>query len=371
MADIRAMRCLLYALLLPSLAEAQLITPDLLSVLPVQLNETSGLVVIDGAVWTVLDSGNPPAVLQVDPLNGTVTRTVQLIGASNFDYEDITADANWVYIGDFGNNSGSRTDLRIYRFPRSALEDVGIVSVQVEVIAFSFADQTDFTPAFNGTNFDCEAFVAMDDSLFLFTKRWIDETTRLYALPAAPGTHVASVRGDHDTDGLITAASWDGAGRLVLLGHEDDPGQPFIIHFNAVQGHDFFGQPGIRREVDLFDHQTEGIAWLTPDDWILSNELANGFPAALWSIDVMSTRIASPSGDRIRAYPIPASDRISFIGPHGTMRVELHDASGRIVLGSHEIIDGQVDVCDLAAGRYVARIACLGSEFRLPVVIAR
>jgi hypothetical protein len=365
------MRCLLFALMLPSLAGAQLITPELLTVLPVQLNETSGLAVIDGAVWTVLDSGNPAAVHHVDPTTGAVVRTVQLLGASNVDYEDITADASWVYIGDFGNNSGSRTDLRVYRIPRIALEDEGITEVQVDTIRFSFADQVDFTPAFNGNNFDCEAFVAADDSLFLFTKRWIDETTRLYAVSAMPGTHEGAVRGDYDTDGLITAASWDGANRLVLLGHEDDPGQPFIIQFNAVQGHDFFGQPGIRRQVDLFDHQTEGIAWLTPDEWILSNELANGFLAALWSVDVLATFIAARSNEGIRAYPMPASDRISFAGSSRAMDVELHDATGRVVLITRVNTDGPVDVSGLAAGRYVARIDCLGSESRLPIVIAR
>lgn len=371
MADIRAMRSLLLALIVPAHSAAQLLTPDLLSVLPAQLNETSGLVVIDGAVWTVLDSGNPPAVLQVDPVDGAITRTVQLIGASNIDYEDITADTDWVYIGDFGNNSGSRTDLRIYRITRAALEDEGVTAAQVDTIRFSFGDQTDFTPAFDNTNFDCEAFIAVDDSLFLFTKRWIDETTRLYALPATPGTHVASVRGDHDSNGLVTAASWDGAGRLVLLGHEDDPGQPFILLFNAVQGHDFFGQTGIRRQVDLFDHQTEGIAWLTPDEWILSNELANGFTAALWSIDVNSTLIATTANDWIRVYPMPVSDHLFFAGSCGAMHVELRDAAGRMVLTARLGIEASVDVSGLAPGRYAARIACVGSEWRVPVVIAR
>ena len=251
---------LILCLVLPTRLVGQMLVPDLLTGLPSQLNETSGLLVLNGVVWTVLDSGNPPAVYAVDASDGTVLRTVDLLGASNVDFEDITADASWVYVGDFGNNSGSRTNLRIYRFPRTALEDQGTTEVAVDTIRFSFADQVDFTPAYNNTNFDCEAFVAVDDSLFLFTKRWIDERTRLYVLPIIPGDHVAQVRGTLDSDGLITAASWDGSDRLVLLGHEDDPGQPFIWLFNSVDGHDFFGNTGIRREVDLLDHQTEAVA---------------------------------------------------------------------------------------------------------------
>lgn len=351
-------------------ASAQPLLPELLTELPAQLNETSGLLVLDGHVWTVLDSGNPAAVFEVDPATGVVLRTVGLQGAGNVDIEEVTADASWVYIGDFGNNAGARTDLRIFRIPRAALEDGVTTQIAVDTIRFSFADQVDFTPAYDATNFDCEAFVAVDDSLFLFTKRWLDTRTRLYALPAVPGDHVAQVRATFDTDGLVTAASWDGVDRLVLLGH-GVPVQPFVWSFSSVQGHDFFGGGGIRREVDLPDHQTEGIAWLTPDEWIISNELAAGHTPSLWSVEVGQTVFSNePLSVGPRLCPVPVADAVRIAGLHGSAALRIMDRAGREVL--HDVVgpDQVIDLHELAPGMYTAVIAEGNTRWRLPVVVA-
>lgn len=365
----------LLALLIPSVAlslQAQMLVPEQLTVLNTQMNETSGLIVLGDAVWTILDSGAPAEVYEVDPSDGSVLRTVQLTGAANTDFEDITADADWVYVGDFGNNLGSRPNLRIYRFPRAELENESTTQVAVDVIDFSFEDQTDFTPAFNATNFDCEAFVATGDSLFLFTKRWLDQQTKLYALPALPGDHVAEVRATLDTDGVVTAASWDGIDRLALLGHEDDPGQPFIWLFNGVEGADFFGPAGIRRPLDLFDHQVEGIAWRTPDEWIISNELLGALPAALWSVEVGQTI----GEDRAlafgaRFFPNPAGHDLYFDGFHGRSDLRISNDAGRVVLTRSIQDGGPVDVSTLAAGSYIAIVISEGRTYRSRIEVLR
>ncbi len=353
-------------------ASAQMLVPELLTALPAQLNETSGLIVLDDAIWTILDSGAPAEVYQVDPTDGSVLRTVQLLGATNSDFEEITADANWVYVGDFGNNSGSRTNLRVYRLPRAELENESTTQIAVEVIGFSFADQTDFTPAINATNFDCEAFVAVDDSLFVFSKRWLDGRTQIYALPALPGDHVAEVRGTYDTDGVVTAASWDGTDRLVLLGHEGDPGQPFVVLLNNIQGHDFFGSLGIRRPVDLFDHQTEGIAWLTPDKWVIGNEFLAGSPAALWSVEV-GQRIGEDDAEHYGSgfFPNPTSGVLQLDGVNGPTFVRIMDCAGRLLMSSAFPQNAPLDVSSLAPGRYVALITCATYTVRLPLVVSR
>lgn len=350
----------------------QMLEPDLLTELPSQLNETSGLIVLNDAVWTILDSGAPAEVYQIDPSDGSVLRTVQLTGATNTDFEDITADANWIYVGDFGNNLGSRSNLRVYRFPRADLENQSTTQVTVDVIDFSFEDQIEFTPAFNATNFDCEALVAIGDSLFLFTKRWLDHQTQFYALPAVPGDHVAEVRAILDTDGVVTGASWDGTDRLALIGHEDDPGQPFTWLFNGVVGTDLFGTVGVRREVDLFDHQTEGIAWLTPDEWIISNELLGSFPAALWSVGVGQTigedhrLTAGP-----RFFPLPANDEVRIAGLQGPAVVRVVDRTGRNIEHFRVVPDQPIDLGALIPGWYTAVVTEAKNSWRLPLVIAR
>ena len=362
----------LLLLILPIPMSAQMLVPDLLTELPAQLNETSGLLVLDDAIWTILDSGNPAAVYQIDPADGNVLRTVELLGASNVDYEEITADATWVYIGDFGNNAGARTNLRVYRIPRTALEDDAITQVAVDTIRFTFSDQVDFTIAYNANNHDCEAMVAMDDSLFLFTKRWLDGQTRMYALSAAPGDHVAQAREVFDTGGVVTSASWDGTDRLVLLGHVDDPGQPFIWFFNSVVGHEFFASGGIRRDLDMLDHQTEGIAWLTPDEWIISNESASGFPPQLWAVDAGWTATPAIACDHApRFYPNPACNFLRVRGVEGRAAVRIVDHMGRVVMSSTLQQDAALDITTLVPGYYVALITSNGGRWSSPIVVAR
>lgn len=46
---------------------------------------------------------------------GSTQRTVDVANAVNVDREDITTDGSWLYIGDVGNNSGDRTNLRVLR----------------------------------------------------------------------------------------------------------------------------------------------------------------------------------------------------------------------------------------------------------------
>lgn len=364
--------CIALLSFLPWSVMGQILEPDLLTELPAQLDETSGLLVLQNHVWTILDSGNPAALYEVDPSDGSVIRTVELLGASNVDYEDIASDDEWIYIGDFGNNAGARTNLRVYRIPRSALEDEGITQVAVDTIRFTYADQTDFTPAPNATNFDCEAMVALGDSLFLFTKRWLDERTRLYALPALPGDHVAQVRGTFDTDGLVTSASWDGIDRLALLGHENDPVQPFVWLFNSIDDHHFFAQGGIRREVDMVSHQTEGIAWYTPDEWIISNEMTPGFAPALWSVEVGQTVDAQeplPTGPRL--FPLPSDHEVRIEGLKGPAIVRVVDRTGHGIEGFRVVPDQPIELGILLPGMYTVLVAEATRTWYLPLVIAR
>ena len=73
--------------------------------------ESSGLVYLNHRLITHNDSGDEPALYEIDTINGEVLRKVILRGALNRDWEDICADSKYIYVGDFGNNYGSRKDL--------------------------------------------------------------------------------------------------------------------------------------------------------------------------------------------------------------------------------------------------------------------
>lgn len=103
---------------LPAVTAAQTLMPVVMTPLATSLNETSGPLSANGAVLTQLDSGNPARLYQLDTLTGNVLREVVIANVSNADWEDIDTDGDWAFVGDIGNNSGDRTDLRIFRWPR-------------------------------------------------------------------------------------------------------------------------------------------------------------------------------------------------------------------------------------------------------------
>lgn len=145
--------------------------------LPDMVKETSGLAYTDGKLWTLNDSGNEAAIYRISETNGSILQTVTITNATNVDWEDIAADANYLYIGDFGNNThGNRDDLKIYRINKHTIGNGPAVNVTADIIDFSYSDQDplNLPPSeSNNTEFDCEAFFVKDNLLHLFTKDWV------------------------------------------------------------------------------------------------------------------------------------------------------------------------------------------------------
>src|SRR6056297_4303255 len=77
------------------------------------MSESSGLINIQGRFITHNDSGGESILYEIDTLSGEIARMVTVIGTENTDWEDLASDDTYIYIGDFGNNAGNRTDLRI------------------------------------------------------------------------------------------------------------------------------------------------------------------------------------------------------------------------------------------------------------------
>jgi hypothetical protein len=197
------------------------IKPSLITKLPAGLKETSGLLMFDGLLWTFNDGGNPAEIYQIDTVNGQVLRTVKIINAPNCDWESMAQDEYNIYIGDFGNNSGNRTNLQILKISKGELRQTSITQADAQFIKFYYPDQKDFAPNFNNNNFDCEAFLCFNDSIYLFTKNWSDNKTKLYSLPSDSGTYEAHFVSQFYADGLITDASIHKNGNIVLLGYKN------------------------------------------------------------------------------------------------------------------------------------------------------
>lgn len=240
--------------------------------LPPLVNETSGLIYWNGGFWTHNDSGGEPSIYKIDSISGNVIQTIKLNGATNIDWEELAQDENFIYVGDFGNNLGTRTDLIIYKIGKDDIPDKVDTSINVEVIKFAYGDQNDFSYKNLGNDYDCEAMISFKDSLYLFSKNWVDLECRLYALPKQPGNYFIYPIDDFNSDGLITGASFDTENkRLILCGYKNY--RPFVWAFDNFWRNDFFG--GNKRRFsfpELIAVQTEGITYVENGVYFISAE---------------------------------------------------------------------------------------------------
>lgn len=161
-----------------------------------ELRENSGLAFCGGSmVYFINDGGNEPKLYRYDTAQKDYT-TYNLLNVRNGDWEDLTTDAAGnLYIGEFGNNDNTRTDLFIFKTLNP--ENLSSHDIMVDTIAFSFSNQYHFPPTKDRMLFDCEAMAWYQDSLYLFTKNRAKPYTKwsyMYVLPDCPGTYVAQLR---------------------------------------------------------------------------------------------------------------------------------------------------------------------------------
>ncbi|MDP4223814.1 MAG: T9SS type A sorting domain-containing protein [Bacteroidota bacterium] len=232
------------------------------------ISETSGLIFWNGSLWTQNDNLDTN-IYRLDTINGRIIQSFPLSGIENKDWEEISQDDDYIYIGDFGNNSGDRKDLRIFRISKNSLLNRNPL---VDSIRFSYPDQGDFTPNANKTDFDCEAFIITVDSIYLFTKQWISNRTSLYSLSKLPGNYIARLRSTWNVNGLITGSVYLESKRLIVLSGYSDRLAPFIYLLYDFNGNDFFGGNKRKVEILLPYHQVEGIASGNGVKYFISNE---------------------------------------------------------------------------------------------------
>tara|TARA_R110002126_G_scaffold103074_6_gene235805 strand:+ start:6058 stop:7026 length:969 start_codon:yes stop_codon:yes gene_type:complete len=237
--------------------------------LPAVLRETSGLALSDNILWTTNDDTDT-TIYGVDT-SGLIQKKIALKKVSNKDWEEITQDSNYFYIGDFGNNvSGNRKDLHILRIEKNTVE--GNIQ-KIDTISFSYSNQTDFTKLkSNTTNFDCEAFVVVDDNIYFFTKQWKQKRTSVYTIPKTPGNYRAQLKDSFNLKGLITSATIVTEKKLLVLSGYSKSLSPFIYLFYDYDHSDFFSGNKRKIKIALPFHQIEGITTPNGLQYYLTNE---------------------------------------------------------------------------------------------------
>lgn len=233
------------------------------------LDEASGLIAWEGDLWTHVDDFDTQ-LYRLDQVTGEIIGEYMLDGVINTDWEEIAQDSNYVYLGDFGNNgSGNRTDLHILK-----IEKVSLLAgnPSIDTIWFSYSDQHSFDPSSpNQTEFDCEAFIVLSENIYLFTKQWISGNTTLYSLPKIPGKHTAQKISVFHVDGLISGATGQESGLVVLCGYTGLL-QPFLCLLYDYEDNNFFSGNKRVLHLNLPLHQVEGIAKGNNNEYYLINE---------------------------------------------------------------------------------------------------
>jgi hypothetical protein len=248
------------------------------------VRETSGLIRVDGRIITQNDSGGEPKLFELDTLTGEVLRTVVVANAENYDWEDLAQDSLYIYIGDIGNNNGNRKDLKIYRILKQDYIQSDKDTVYSEVIGFQYKDQKDFSPKRFSSNYDAEGLIATKDSLYIFSKNWINFKTYLYVVPKIPGNYDIRVRDSLNVEGLITGATYDWAlDRITLSGYTLSSN--FIVNLSNFKGDNFFDGKVKKYLLELEgSKQTEGICLDGRGGFFLSGEKTSKYPATLYRL---------------------------------------------------------------------------------------
>jgi len=340
--------------------------------LPQEISETSGLIYWNGGLWTHNDSGNQAMLYKIDTLTGLILQTITVTGAENTDWEDIAQDDEHIYIGDFGNNLGNRTDLRVYITEKSSFPQAGDGNIPAQSINFSYGDQPSFEIANRSNDYDCESMIAFGDSLYIFTKNWVNEQTRLYGMPKVPGNYVLFPLGSMDSDGLITGADVIAGGtEVILCGYKNY--NPFIWLLFDFQGNGFFS--GNKRRIEfsgMLGTQTEGTSYTFGRNVYISSEKTTVIPARLFRLNTSPWTITLPTGDggntqplrKLKLYPNPSDGNFRLELGQGCKpddyRAVIFNCHGTAVMRDCAVdlssCTASISVPELEAGLYLLKV---------------
>lgn len=268
-------------LALPVIVDGENFIPDL----PAELTEISGLFIWDTLFWGFNDSGGDEELYGFDE-QGLIHKTLKIKNSNNHDWESITQDSAFIYVGDFGNNWGNREDLCVYKIAKDQVQKVEESEVEATRIDFGYALQDEFSFELNSTPFDCEAMVEFNGNLYLFSKNWQAHTTEMYRLPTSEGKYQLAAIDSFNVNLLVTGTDVNpGKNKLALIGYLDY--KTYLWVFSDFEGDDFFGGKSTYFHLKNLDGaQTEGICFLNDDTVLISCEETKTFPQQVFRFDL-------------------------------------------------------------------------------------
>ena len=242
--------------------------------LPISVYETSGLEIINGNLVTINDSGNPSNLYYFNQDGELLFRRIfnQL---KNNDWEDLTADEEFIYIADTGNNIDTREDLQIIKIPIDSENNY------FEIINFHYPEQVKFITLEKSSQYDAEGLITIGENLIIFTKNKLKKITEIYTLPKIAGTYEAKKIGSLNIQSIITGADYDSKTKLLALtGSLSFKGDKYYI----FKIKDFDPKKPINNQIDMYEiplekTQVESIKIIDKNTfWVTSEAETFGIP---------------------------------------------------------------------------------------------
>lgn len=210
-----------------------------IAILSDSLQESSGLTNLDGRLFSFNDSGNTSEIFEIKAGSSYIKKTFQT-GLKNIDWEAMTNDGENFYLGDFGNNLGTRKDLKIYQIP---FKNDSVIPDSIKTIPFFYPEQTDFMPKNINNNFDAEAMIFLGGNIHLFTKEWITNTVSHYVIDKnLTENQPAKKLETFDTGFVVTDASFFD-NKLYVVGYTKKASVYLMIFEKDETGNLFFNKP--------------------------------------------------------------------------------------------------------------------------------
>lgn len=338
------------------------------------VSQSSGVIYYNNKIITHNDGSGANALYEMDPTSSVVTRTVTISNASNVDWEDITQDDNYIYIGDIGNNYGNRKDLKIYKISKADYDASN--SVSAETINFSYANQTNFIWNLDTTPWDAQSLISIDaNNLLIISKNWDTYVAQAYLVPKTPGTFDLSALSStlYDTsypNDLINGGTYNPlTNKVVLIGYTwntstFDVLQPFIYECSGFTGNDVFSGNNNRYDISSSfpREQTEAIDFRDENTYYVTSEYYSetymGFTASndgkLIEITTSDSALAlnDVDAEAISLYPNPTAEMVHINMPE-TAQVEVYNMQAQRLIHTNR---DNVDLTAFRPGMYLFKI---------------
>jgi hypothetical protein len=338
-----------------------------------ELDENSGLIYSNNRIFSINDGGNGTQIQELS-FQGNILRTIHVDSNQNTDWEAVSQSNSQVYIGDFGNNGGNRTNLKILKIAKNELQNFD--TVQASALHFQYSDQVSFNNIVNQHNFDCEAFFFFQDSLHLFTKGWENLYTKHYVIPLNNQDSVqAQLRDSLFVNGLITDATIDTTtGRILLLGYKNNGSNfytSFIYLLFDYNPPHFFSGNKRRIEIgNMFNvSQTEGIALENAASGFISAERITSslltVSPKLFHFDFTSyfenptSSVQNNSELVLSVYPNPAQEFIQIFLPNDIQQfsMRIKDKLNRVIIEKKlALTKEKINIEQLKPGTYLVEV---------------